>query len=105
MVRLAELSAGERTRMLAAAKEMSGFDNGAWVPAASGKTFEVRDPSSDRVIAHCADKLAAFKVPRYVEYLPEFPHTTSGKIAKSQLEGGAGQRARKIFDRSANAWR
>ena len=57
------------------------------------------------VIAHCADKLAAFKVPRYVEYLPEFPHTTSGKIAKSQLEGGAGQRARKIFDRSANAWR
>ena len=29
--------------------------DGAWVPAASGKTFEVRDPSSDRVIAHCAE--------------------------------------------------
>ncbi len=29
--------------------------NGAWVAAASGKTFEVRDPSSDRVIAHCAE--------------------------------------------------
>ncbi len=28
--------------------------DGAWVPAASGKTFEVRDPSSDQVIAHCA---------------------------------------------------
>ena len=28
--------------------------DGAWVPAASGKTFEVRDPSSDAVIAHCA---------------------------------------------------
>ena len=24
--------------------------DGAWVPAASGQTFEVRDPSSDRVI-------------------------------------------------------
>jgi phenylacetaldehyde dehydrogenase len=28
--------------------------DGAWVAAASGKTFEVRDPSSDEVLAHCA---------------------------------------------------
>ncbi len=28
--------------------------DGAWVAAASGKTFEVRDPSSDAVIGHCA---------------------------------------------------
>ena len=28
--------------------------DGEWVAAASGKTFEVRDPSSDQVIAHCA---------------------------------------------------
>ena len=28
--------------------------DGEWVAAASGKTFEVRDPSSDTVIAHCA---------------------------------------------------
>lgn len=28
--------------------------NGEWVAAASGKTFEVRDPSSDRVVGHCA---------------------------------------------------
>jgi phenylacetaldehyde dehydrogenase len=28
--------------------------DGAWVQAAGGKTFEVRDPSSDCVIAHCA---------------------------------------------------
>ena len=29
--------------------------DGAWVAAVSGKTFEVRDPSSDQVIAHCAE--------------------------------------------------
>jgi phenylacetaldehyde dehydrogenase len=28
--------------------------DGAVVPARSGRTFEVRDPSSDRIIAHCA---------------------------------------------------
>jgi phenylacetaldehyde dehydrogenase len=33
--------------------------DGAWVAAASGKTFEVRDPSSDAVIAHCASGDAA----------------------------------------------
>jgi phenylacetaldehyde dehydrogenase len=33
--------------------------DGAWVPAASGKSFEVRDPSSDRVIARCAEGDAA----------------------------------------------
>ncbi len=29
--------------------------DGAWAPAASGKTFEVRDPSSDEVVTHCAE--------------------------------------------------
>jgi phenylacetaldehyde dehydrogenase len=28
--------------------------DGAWVPAASGQRFEVRDPSSDRVLTRCA---------------------------------------------------
>jgi len=28
--------------------------DGAWVPAASGRTFEVREPSSDQILAHCA---------------------------------------------------
>ena len=67
--------------------------------------YSVEQVTPEHVIAHCADKLAAFKVPRYIEYMAEFPHTTSGKIAKSQLEGSADNLARKIFDRSANAWR
>src|SRR5450755_843689 len=33
--------------------------DGAWVAAASGKTFEVRDPSSDLVIGRCAEGDAA----------------------------------------------
>jgi crotonobetaine/carnitine-CoA ligase len=56
------------------------------------------------VIDYCKDRLAAFKLPRYIEYVNEFPRTPSGKIAKHQLEGGAASRPRKIFDRAANAW-
>src|SRR5450759_3324660 len=33
--------------------------DGSWVAAVSGKTFEVRDPSSDLVIARCAEGDAA----------------------------------------------
>jgi acyl-CoA synthetase (AMP-forming)/AMP-acid ligase II len=76
------------------------------------KLYVVLQPgfSSDQitpsqVLDYCKDKLAAFKLPRYIEYVNEFPRTPSGKIAKHQLEGGAGNRQRKIFDRSANAWR
>lgn len=65
-----------------------------------GYTIDQVDPQ--RVFAHCSANLAAFKVPRYLEYMEEFPHTTSGKIAKSQLQAGAG--ARKVFDRSSGAW-
>jgi acyl-CoA synthetase (AMP-forming)/AMP-acid ligase II len=56
------------------------------------------------VIAYCEDKLAAFKLPRYIEYVADFPRTSSGKIAKHQLEEIAKARPRAIFDRSINAW-
>jgi acyl-coenzyme A synthetase/AMP-(fatty) acid ligase len=41
-------------------------------------------------------------VPRYIEYIDEFPRTTSGKIAKHELVKDAGKR--KVYDRAANAW-
>ena len=67
--------------------------------------FSSDQVTPSKVIAYCEDKLAAFKMPRYIEYMDEFPHTTSGKIAKHQLESTADKRQRKIFDRTANAWR
>jgi len=55
-----------------------------------------------QVISHCEAGLAAFKVPRYIEYIAEFPRTTSGKIAKHELVKDAGKR--QVYDRAANAW-
>jgi acyl-CoA synthetase (AMP-forming)/AMP-acid ligase II len=55
--------------------------------------------SPAQVIAHCAEKLAAFKVPRYIEYFADFPRTSSGKIAKQDLvQSGA-----TLFDRMKSA--
>jgi fatty-acyl-CoA synthase len=42
-------------------------------------------PSSEALIAWCADALAKFKVPRYVRFVDDFPMTASGKIQKYKL--------------------
>ena len=34
------------------------------------------------IASHCAKHLAPFKVPRYFEYVEDFPRTSSRKIAK-----------------------
>jgi acyl-CoA synthetase (AMP-forming)/AMP-acid ligase II len=62
---------------------------------------ETRDSvPPERVLAHCASRLAAFKVPRYLEYLAEFPRTSSNKIAKQELIATRGA----LYDRASGQW-
>jgi acyl-coenzyme A synthetase/AMP-(fatty) acid ligase len=37
-------------------------------------------PTEDELIAHCRQKLAAFKVPQRIEFVHRLPRTASGKI-------------------------
>lgn len=60
------------------------------------------DLPPEAIAAHCEGRLAAFKVPRYIEYVPDFPRTSSGKIAKQEMKA-AGKRG-VAFDRISNAW-
>jgi long-chain acyl-CoA synthetase len=58
------------------------------------RAFVVADgpaPSQDDVIAHCREHLAAYKVPRSVEYRDELPKSPIGKILRRELraDGGA----------------
>lgn len=43
------------------------------------------DCPPDVIIAHCKRLLAAFKVPRYITYVNEFPRTPSRKIRKQEM--------------------
>jgi long-chain acyl-CoA synthetase len=52
----------------------------ACVSLAAGATVH-----ADDLIAHCRERLAAFKVPRRVAFLPELPKTVTGKIMRSEL--------------------
>jgi long-chain acyl-CoA synthetase len=43
--------------------------------------------SEGEVLAHCATKLAKFKVPTRVEFADELPHSPTGKLARRVLRG------------------
>jgi fatty-acyl-CoA synthase len=45
--------------------------------------------SAEEVIAFARDKIANFKVPRYVEIVDQFPLTGSGKVQKFKLKAYA----------------
>jgi carnitine-CoA ligase len=53
----------------------------------------------DELIAFCAERLARYKVPRFVEYrAADFDRTPSMRVKKEQLDRSAGDRAR-VWDR------
>ena len=41
--------------------------------------------TAEEVIAFCKERLAAYKYPRIVEFLPELPKGPTGKILKREL--------------------
>jgi len=41
--------------------------------------------SEEEVMAHCKEKLAAYKLPRLVEFRQELPKTLVGKVLRKEL--------------------
>jgi long-chain acyl-CoA synthetase len=44
-----------------------------------------QEVSADELVAHCRERLAAYKAPRTIELRDELPKTTSGKILRREL--------------------
>lgn len=57
------------------------------------------------VLAHCERELAAFKVPRYFEFIERLPRTTSEKIAKGELAKLKEDLRVGAYDRVEKLWR
>ncbi|MBW1984908.1 MAG: long-chain fatty acid--CoA ligase, partial [Deltaproteobacteria bacterium] len=41
--------------------------------------------TEEEVISYCKEKLAAYKVPKIVEFMDELPKSTVGKVLRRQL--------------------
>ncbi|MGO4833289.1 class I adenylate-forming enzyme family protein, partial [Rhizobiaceae sp. 2RAB30] len=61
--------------------------------------------SLDALFEHCRRNLAAFKVPRYVAFIDDYPRTPSHKIAKPKLIAAAGDLRMDSYDRVDGVWR
>lgn len=71
----------------------------AYIAPTQGETPESIPPED--IIAFCMDRIASFKIPRYVEYVEEFKRTASGKIQKHVLIAAKKDLTADCYDRLA----
>ncbi len=45
------------------------------------------DVTTAEIVQHCRERMAAYKVPRFVEFIAELPKTVTGKILRRELRG------------------
>ncbi|WP_227377886.1 class I adenylate-forming enzyme family protein [Haladaptatus halobius] len=57
--------------------------------------------TEEEIIATCQSHLAPFKIPRYVEFVDEFPYTPTGKIQKQKLRTRERENDPEHWDREA----
>jgi acyl-coenzyme A synthetase/AMP-(fatty) acid ligase len=49
--------------------------------------YEPSDALRETMIAYCKEKMAEYKRPRWLEFVPELPKTATGKIQRFKLRG------------------
>ena len=82
--------------------ETRGEEVKAYLVLQPGLTPDKMPPQA--IIAHCAARLARFKVPRYIAYAAELPKTPSGKIARKVLTQGIDDLRAGSYDRIEEKW-
>jgi crotonobetaine/carnitine-CoA ligase len=74
----------------------------AYVLLVTGKTE--RDLPADKIVGFCAERLARYKVPRYVEYVAtDFPRTPSMRVRKEVLKAARADLTEGCWDRDSTA--
>ncbi len=89
--------------VVAVPDELRGEEVKVYVILLSGETPESVPPQM--IVDFAAKKLAAFKLPRYVAYVEQFPLTPSERVAKHELIRGQTDLRLNSYDRIAGIWR
>jgi long-chain acyl-CoA synthetase len=88
---------------LAVPDAMRGEEVKIYVTLQPGVT--VSDLPPERIIEHCRERLAAFKVPRFIEYrTAPLPRSTSGKVRKPDLVAEKTDLRQGSWDRLLGDW-
>ncbi|NMO00648.1 ATP-dependent acyl-CoA ligase [Gordonia sp. TBRC 11910] len=76
--------------------ELFGEEVKAFIQLASG--VDADRGTAEAIVARASTQLARFKVPRYVEFVADFPRTPSERIAKPALKARAAERPGVTYD-------
>jgi crotonobetaine/carnitine-CoA ligase len=80
--------------------EIRGEEVKVYILPTEGNSIETLPP--EEIVAYCAERLAAYKVPRYIEYrTTDFPRTPSMRVQKQDLKA-AGNLTANAWDRERN---
>ena len=93
----------EESAVVPVPDERRGEEVKAYVRLLAGES--AANVSPQHIIEHCARSLAAFKLPRYIAYVDDFPRTPTRKVAKHRLIGDATDLRSGAFDRVDDTWR
>ena len=50
-----------------------------------GEGYEASDAFADELVSYCVEKMAAYKRPRWIEFVDDLPKTATGKIQRFKL--------------------
>jgi acyl-CoA synthetase (AMP-forming)/AMP-acid ligase II len=81
----------------------SGEEVKAYVSLMPG--FERAGVPPEKILAHCAEHLARFKVPRYIAYRDAFPMTVSARVEKKRVMAETDDLRADSYDRVDGVWR
>jgi len=85
--------------VIAVPDQIRGEEVKAYIVLKSGATPNSVPPSD--IWNFCKPHLAAFKVPRFIEYRDELPKTPSSKVQKNILRDESKLGGKQVFDRLA----
>lgn len=99
---LAEHPAVQAAACIPVPDEERGEEVKAFVQLRTGQTRRSLPPSE--LLEFMRERLAAFKLPRYIEYVNAFPLTPSEKIAKSKLLESRADQRQGAYDAVTGRW-
>ncbi|WP_302915918.1 class I adenylate-forming enzyme family protein [Mycolicibacterium arseniciresistens] len=76
--------------------ELFGEEVKAYVQLAPG--IERSATPAQRIVHDLRDKLAGFKIPRFIEFVPDFPRTASERISKPALKARSAEQPGTTYD-------
>jgi acyl-CoA synthetase (AMP-forming)/AMP-acid ligase II len=100
---LNEVDAVLESAIVAVPDEQRGEEVKAYIRLREGITQADCPPG--QIFAHCSRHLAAFKIPRYIAYVNDFPRTPTGKVAKQRLVRELKDLRSGAYDRVDQVWR